>query len=297
MTARYTGNLEIDFMPDDLSLMYGGGFYGSALVDNITIINPAGADVINGITSLGSAWGQIRFLDVDANDTHTATFIGGEQTLGSLYADVYESAAGEPGYIVWNYRLSNPMMMNVLSPDGYTDTFALAITDQNGLVDIQQFSVHASGAGTAARTLFGAETTVSGTAGDDTITGPSIGEDILTGGAGSDTFKFSSAVVTEADTITDFTTGAGGDKLDLHDILNGYVAGTSNAGDFVHLTTSGSHTMVFVDVNGPVLDSTFTKVTSTGYVKDINSFVAIATLQNVTGVTLTDLLAHQNIIL
>ncbi|MGH9204690.1 MAG: calcium-binding protein, partial [Vicinamibacterales bacterium] len=60
----------------------------------------------------------------------------------------------------------------------------------------------------------GADVLVGGT-GDDTLTG-GAGNDQLTGAAGSDTFGFSSAN-DATDTITDFSGGAGGDKLDIRD--------------------------------------------------------------------------------
>ncbi len=55
-----------------------------------------------------------------------------------------------------------------------------------------------------------------GGAGDDSITG-GTGVDTLTGGAGSDTFHFASgdAGITGTEKITDYTTGTGGDILDL----------------------------------------------------------------------------------
>ena len=43
------------------------------------------------------------------------------------------------------------------------------------------------------------------------------------------------------DTVTDFQTGAGGDALDIHQLLAGF-GGGSNADDFVHLVESGGNT-------------------------------------------------------
>ena len=68
----------------------------------------------------------------------------------------------------------------------------------------------------------------------------------LTGGGGSDTFDYNA--LGAADAITDFTTGAGGDKLDLRDLLVGYAAG--NIGAYVQLSGDASHTDVAVDADG-----------------------------------------------
>ena len=72
--------------------------------------------------------------------------------------------------------------------------------------------------------------TLTGGTGADVITGGS-GDDSLTGGGGSDTFVFaSSGSVNGSDTLNDFTTGAGGDVLDLSAFLT---SGTFSTADHV----------------------------------------------------------------
>lgn len=102
----------------------------------------------------------------------------------------------------------------------------------------------------------------------------------LTGGLGSDTFAYG-VYGTAPDTITDFATGAGGDKLDLRDLLWGYSVNASNIADFVQLTGGASRTEVAVDRNGVGGD-----------------FVMLATLENValSASLLNDLLANGNLI-
>lgn len=90
---------------------------------------------------------------------------------------------------------------------------------------------------------FSNDNTITGTAGDDALQGftgddiltggagidfleGDLGNDILTGGTGSDTFYWGTGQhgtvgSPEADVITDFATGPGGDVLDLADLLQG----------------------------------------------------------------------------
>ena len=119
-----------------------------------------------------------------------------------------------------------------------------------------------------------AETTVQkihGLGGDDTLTGGSAadliwggaGADTLTGGAGADTFFFSFENA-GADTVTDFTNGAGGDAIDVSGLLIGYVAGTSTVTDFVTAAASGSDTVLTLDHDGAGASSSSVAVTLTG---------------------------------
>jgi Ca2+-binding RTX toxin-like protein len=120
-----------------------------------------------------------------------------------------------------------------------------------------------------------------GNGGNDTIDG-GAGNDILTGGSGSDTFIRHALSAEGRDTIKDFHTGAGGDKLDVHDVLSGFVNGASNPNDFVHLTQSGGNTTVQIDANGAAGG---------------HSYTSVAVLTGVTGVTVNELVNDGNIVL
>jgi hypothetical protein len=82
------------------------------------------------------------------------------------------------------------------------------------------------------------------------------------------------------DTITDFTRGSGGDRLDIHDVLVGFGAG-SNINNFVRLS-GGAGTTVSVNADGVGTD-----------------FIALATLSNVTmtATLLNELVANGNLVL
>jgi hypothetical protein len=88
-------------------------------------------------------------------------------------------------------------------------------------------------------------------------------------GGGADSFVFESAsAFSNIDVITDFSTGQS-DNLNLADVVD-FDPGIHAITDFVEMTTSGTDTILKVDANG-----------TTGGV----SFVQIATLQNITGLT------------
>jgi len=91
-----------------------------------------------------------------------------------------------------------------------------------------------------------------GADGTDTLIG-GAGNDTLSGGLGVDTFKWALAdkgttAAPAADVVTDFKTGAGGDVLDLRDLLQGENSG--NLSQYLHFSSSGSDTLVQISSAG-----------------------------------------------
>jgi Ca2+-binding RTX toxin-like protein len=113
--------------------------------------------------------------------------------------------------------------------------------------------------------------TLNGSSGADTLTGGS-GNDTLTGGTGIDVFDYN-ALTDAADSITDFTAGAGGDKLDLDTLMTALGYGGTNpiTAGYVQLLQAGAHTQVNIDSNGG----------------GDNFATTLATLQNVTATNVT----------
>jgi Ca2+-binding RTX toxin-like protein len=102
-----------------------------------------------------------------------------------------------------------------------------------------------------------ADNHLSGAGGNDTLVG-GYGADTLTGGAGRD--RFAIDFIDTIETITDFDAGPVGDALDLSDLLTGYVAGTSNASEFVMFEASAGNTTVKVDIDGAANGANFVDV-------------------------------------
>jgi Ca2+-binding RTX toxin-like protein len=117
---------------------------------------------------------------------------------------------------------------------------------------------------------------LSGGDGNDLLDG-GPGRDTMSGGSGVDIFKFQPHSL--LDTVSDFTPGAGGDKLNISDLLIGYNPATSVLANFVRVenSTSGSDTILSVDYDG------------TG---GVHGMQPVATLQGVTNLLLDDLAAH-----
>ena len=82
------------------------------------------------------------------------------------------------------------------------------------------------------------------------------GNDSLTGGGGGDVFKWTLADKgtpgsPAVDTVTDFNTGASGDKLDLKDLLQGEdKADLNNLDNYLHFEKSGADTVIKVSSSG-----------------------------------------------
>ncbi|MDP3227378.1 MAG: type I secretion C-terminal target domain-containing protein, partial [Acidovorax sp.] len=103
--------------------------------------------------------------------------------------------------------------------------------------------------------------TINGGDGRDLIIGGK-GADILTGGLGADIFRWElndggTAGAPVTDTITDFNISArsaGGDVLDLRDLLVGETAGTllgqDNLANFLHFEQSGANTILHISTTG-----------------------------------------------
>lgn len=92
--------------------------------------------------------------------------------------------------------------------------------------------------------------TLYGGFGNDILVG-GIGADNLYGGDGSDTFAFD-AIDGLVDKIHDFQGGAGGDTLNLTNLLSGYDPLTDLLNDFVRMVQNGANQEIHVNADGDV---------------------------------------------
>ncbi|HHQ4481197.1 TPA: retention module-containing protein [Aeromonas veronii] len=79
------------------------------------------------------------------------------------------------------------------------------------------------------------------------------GSDILTGGAGKDTFKWMAGDVGGTDVIKDFTTGTGGDVLDISELLTGEHANSGWLDAYLNFSSDGPGTnksTLTIDLDG-----------------------------------------------
>lgn len=196
---------------------------GASTNVNVAITNAAltANDVFNiKVSGAGSvAAGTVTVGGVETiNVTATDTDVDGGANAHSLTID---DAAATKIVVSGNtgITLTNTTAVAVATFDASANTGDA--NDFSGVVYTSAYNGTSTtsitgGAGNDTLTGSAAKDVIVGGAGDDIITG-GTGVDTLTGGAGSDTFKFANgdAGITGTEKITDYTTGTGGDILDL----------------------------------------------------------------------------------
>ncbi|MFC3178395.1 beta strand repeat-containing protein, partial [Undibacterium amnicola] len=204
------------------------------------VLAQGGAD---GLTNTVTWSGTSTYGSFVGNADGTYTFTMNEATRSSLATGTQLNAS-------FNYTFTDrdgDTSTNVLNIaiGGYRNVEGTAtantLTGQNSVADI----------------LFGyaGNDTLSGGSGDDVLIG-GTGNDNLTGGAGADTFKWGlsdngTTGTPAVDTITDFGTAnyaAGGDRLDLRDLLVG--ESTATLDKFLHFNWNGTNTILYISTSG-----------------------------------------------
>jgi serralysin len=227
---------------------------GNALANTLT--GNSGANVLDGGNGVDVLAGGL------GNDTYLVDILKTSKGLLALQDTVTEAA--NAGADTLKLRASSGLGFAT------TQTYTLAANLEN--LDATQVddsnAINLTG-NTLANTIIGndADNIINGGAGNDTLIG-GLGDDVLTGGSGADVSVFLGSLGS-IDHVTDFNL-AQGDKIDIKDLLVGYDPLTKAITDFVEFTTSGSSTIVKVDVDGTETGSTWQQ---------------IAILDNVTGLT------------
>ena len=97
------------------------------------------------------------------------------------------------------------------------------------------------------------------------------GADLLFGSTESDTFLFDALTAFDGiDQIANFN-ATEGDALDISDVLDGFVVGTSAIDDFLQFSNSGADTVVSIDANGSVGGANFVAVAEILGLNDLNA--------------------------
>jgi Ca2+-binding RTX toxin-like protein len=258
-----------------------------ANLENLTLAGSATYGTGNGLDNVIAGNDADNVLSGRGGDDYLIGLGGGDTLLGGAGDDTLTNApdggdiliggAGDDGYINWGgatvVEAANQGTDSVLSlvdyllPDN-VENLDLFHTAHSGTGN--ELDNVISGSGQAGQELDGAggNDYLSDSAGNDRLFGgdgndtlsASYGVDTLTGGTGSDHFVQSGDLSAGPDTIADFTLGAGGDVLDIADLLTGFGAGTSDPNDFVQCETLGGNTTVSVDADGAAGGAAFTDV-------------------------------------
>ncbi|HVY99180.1 MAG TPA: type I secretion C-terminal target domain-containing protein [Dongiaceae bacterium] len=192
-----------------------GNGLANAITGNAGVNTLAGGD---GDDALNGGAGADHMIGGAGNDTYTVDDVGDVITEGlNAGTDLVKSSV--------TYTLGDNVEKLTLTGTDNIDGFGNALN--NSLV---------------------------GNAGDNELDGGG-GDDIMAGGAGRDTFHF--GALSDAGTgkgqVTDFTLGAAGDVLDVHDLLTGFTGyNGSNAfsGGYLNFQNTGGNTVVQVDADG-----------------------------------------------
>lgn len=226
--------------------------------------------------------GTLDLYATDLNGINVGFNSGGNihiDTTGTHFSGSYDTSTQT--WLSWNndvYTVASNAL-GELDALGGNDTITGSSNDNLIYLGTGDDIAHGNG---GSDTIYGAEgsDTIYGDSGADTLDGGD-GLDRLTGGTGADVFVFHAAnAFNNVDVISDFST-SDGDKIDISDLLTGYNAATDNIGDFVQLVTSGSDTLLKVDLDGG----------ATGH-----SMTQIATLTGVTGLSLSSLISGGELI-
>jgi Ca2+-binding RTX toxin-like protein len=256
-----------------LNILGGSVFYGNSgdnFISNLSTTNAvtidagAGNDFIETLTLFGSSTliggdGNDYYLFEFRNDTAVVEAVGGgvdtiearyENLDLNFYSNIENGVLGAFGA----QNGTGNALDNKLSGIWFAN--AINGGDGNDTLDGDRYNLVSGVIGND--TLYGgngddriegshASDLLDGGDGADTLVA-GAGADQLTGGTGRDIFEVGK--IGGLDTVTDFESGAGGDVLDLHDVLSGYDGGTSDANDFVKFASVGNDTLVQVDADG-----------------------------------------------
>ena len=182
-----------------------------------TIFGGTGADLLYGNAGNDRIFG-------DAGDDMLAGGAGDDLVSGGAGNDLFVAESGDGNDVYFGDEASGGTGVDTLNMSAIASPIAVDLGGSGS-------AGYASSATSGNDTLWGIENITTG-AGADTITA-SVAANVLNGGAGNDTFKFTSAAAANGDTIVGFQTG---DRIDL----SGIDANSGTAGNQAFTLVTGA---------------------------------------------------------
>lgn len=225
----------------------------------------AGADILiggDGNDSIDGGLGNDIMIGGIGDDTFIVDSLT-DQIIENSLEGTHDAVGASVNYTLGS-ELEDLVLLDIIPPGGTTvtalngtgnavDNIILGNSAKNTIDGMDGNDTILGGAG---------DDTLIGGIGNDTLNGES-GADVLFGNTGTDIFVFENATAFAAiDTVKDFNTGQG-DQLDLGDILDATSYDYTNPStitDYVKITTSGSNSLLFIDVDGTGTTSTFVQI-------------------------------------
>src|SRR5262249_43627166 len=120
--------------------------------DAPVITSPAQTGAIIGDTNIDDSGnlnvgGTITFTDVDLTDTHTVTFTGQNDYVGTFSLDpiTQDSTNGRTGSVVWHFSVSDHVEDSLAAGQTLTQTYTVKVADNNGGFTTQDGTITITG--------------------------------------------------------------------------------------------------------------------------------------------------------
>jgi VCBS repeat-containing protein len=137
--TQYTFDVVGDASSSTTPLTFSGATDGTGFyVDQVSVQTPNGS-------ATETANGSISFADVETGDTHAASFTPQDAGYVGTFSLDPVSEAGGAGTLAWHYTVDNADIQFLAQGQSITQTYAVAITDEDGATTVQDVNVTLNG--------------------------------------------------------------------------------------------------------------------------------------------------------